>query len=246
MNWKRVKRVLLPFLFVFVLQFITYFGNQFFAEATGNVGRDYSYIFLKFNEIVPFVSWSIYPYIVAYPAWVLSMFVIGYYSKKNLYSLVAIITVTFIICGLWWLFFQSDVESWRVTSGLFLDGNYLTPRTDLNFTESIVMKIYQSAGPRNALPSMHTLISWICIIGVRMTKKIPKYHILWIWVLNLAIIISTQTTKQHYIIDSIVAIAIAEAAYWILRNSKFAHWLEKTFTRWNQKFDLDFDDPAQK
>jgi len=104
------------------------------------------------------------------------------------------------------------------------------------------MKIYQSAGPRNALPSMHTLISWICIIGIRMDKKIPKFHVTWVWVLNVAIIISTQTTKQHYIIDLIVAIAIAETAYWLLRNSKLAHWLEKTITGWNKKLNLDYDE----
>ncbi len=243
MNWKRVTRVLLPFLFILVLQFITYFGNQFLAEATGNIGEDYSWIFREFNQIVPFLSWSIYPYILAYPAWALGMFVIGYYSKKNLYNILAVATVTFLICGIWWLLFQSDVESWRVTSGLFLDGNYLTPRTDLNFTESIVMKIYMSAGPRNALPSMHTLISWICIIGIRMDKKIPKIHVIWVWVLNVAIIISTQTTKQHYIIDLIASIAIAEVAYWLLRNSKLALWLEKIFTGWNKKLKIDFEDP---
>lgn len=242
MNWKRVTRVILPFIFILVLLFITYFGNQFLAEATGNIGEDYSFIFLKFNQMVPFLSWSIYPYILAYPAWGLGMFIIGYYSQKNLYNILAVAVVTFLICGIWWLLFQSDVESWRVTSGLFLDGNYLTPRTDLNFTESIVMKIYMSAGPRNALPSMHTLISWICIIGIRMDKKIPKIHIIWVWVLNIAIIISTQTTKQHYIIDLIASVAIAEAAYWLLRNSKFALWLETIFTSWNKKLNIDFED----
>ncbi|XMB72664.1 phosphatase PAP2 family protein [Mycoplasmatota bacterium WC30] len=242
MNWKRVSYVLLPFLFMLLLQFITYFGNQFYAEAAGIIGKDYSYIFLKFNELVPFIDWSIYPYILAYPVWVLSVFVIGYYSKRNLYNIMAVVTVTFIICGVWWFLFQSDVESWRVTSGLFLDGNYLTPRTDLNFTESIVMWIYQSAGPRNALPSMHTLISWICILGIRMDKKIPKYHIIWVWVINLAIIIATQTTKQHYIIDAIVSIAMAEAAYWILRDRKLSKWLQKIFSSFNQKLNLNWDD----
>lgn len=243
MNWKKVTRVILPFVFILVLLFITYFGNQWIAEATGNVGEDYSYIFLKFNQMVPFLSWSIYPYILAYPAWALSMFVVGYYSQKNLYNILAVATVTFLICGIWWLLFQSDVESWRVTSGLFLDGNYLTPRTDLTFTESIVMKIYMSAGPRNALPSMHTLISWICIIGIRMDKKIPKIHVIWVWILNVAIILTTQTTKQHYVIDLIAAMVIAEVAYWVFRNSKLALWLEKIFTTWNKKLNIDFEDP---
>ena len=241
MNWKRIRYVIIPLLFMLLLLFITYFGNQLYADIFGNPGVDYSYIFLKFNQIVPFLDWSIYPYVLAYPVWFIGVFVIGYYSKKNLYNIMAVVTVTFIICGVWWLLFQSDVESWRVTSGLFLDGNYLTPRTDLNFTESIVMWIYMSAGPRNALPSMHTLISWICIIGVRMDKRIPKGLVIFTWIMNLAIIIATQTTKQHYIIDALVALTLAELTYWLVRDSKLAKWLEKLFNRLTSKCKLEWD-----
>lgn len=241
MNKRRITYVIIPLIIMLIWQFITYFGNQFYADAAGIVGTDYSNIFLKFNEMVPFLDWSIYPYILAYPVWVLSIFVVAYYSKDNFYNLVSLALITFLICGLWWFFFQSDVEAWRVTSGLFLNGNYLTPRTDLNFTESIVMWIYQSAGPRNALPSEHTLISWICIIGIRRDKSIPLPFVLFTWIMNIVIILSTQTTKQHYIIDMLAALVIAEATYWIIKDTKFPKWLNKTFSKWNQHFKLDWD-----
>ncbi len=246
MNKKRITYAILPFLLVCVLLFITYFGNQLYAEIKGIVGIDYSYILLDFNNAVPFWAWTIYPYVIAYPFWALSFFIIAYYSKDHLYEILAVIVVTFIICGLWYFFFQSDVEAWRLTSGLFIDNNYLTPRTDLNFTESIVLWIYQAAGPRNALPSMHTLMSWIAIIGARIDKKM---HIGWkimIWVISMAIIISTQTLKQHYIIDLVVAVAIAEAAYWIFRNSKLTTWLKTFFTKLNRRHNLDWDSDTQE
>ncbi|HPJ24159.1 MAG TPA: hypothetical protein PK113_04535, partial [Bacillota bacterium] len=167
MNKKRITYALFPFLLVCILLGITYFGNQWLAEANGVIGVDYSYIFLKFNQAVPFVDWTIYPYIIAYPFWTYAFFAIAYYHKDNLYNMMAMIIVTFLVCGLWWLLFQSDVLAWRLESGLFLNDNYLTPRTDLNFTENIVMWIYKAAGPRNALPSMHTLMSWLAIVGLR-------------------------------------------------------------------------------
>ena len=241
MNKKRITYALFPFLLVCILLGITYFVNQWLAEANGVIGVDYSYIFLKFNQAVPFVDWTIYPYIIAYPFRAYAFFAIAYYNKDNLYKLLAMIIVTFIVCGLWWLLFQSDVLAWRLESGLFLNDNYLTPRSDLNFTENIVMWIYQAAGPRNALPSMHTLMSWLAILGLRLDKKIPLVHRIVIWTLSLAIIISTQTLKQHYIIDLIVAIALAEAAYWIFRDSKFAMWLKKVFSNLNNKCNLDWD-----
>ena len=241
MNTRRITYAIFPFALIMLLLFVTYFGNQVYAESAGIIGKDYSYIFLKFNQMVPFLSWTIYPYIIAYPVWALSAFLIAYYSKKNFYDILAVVVVTFIICGIWWFLWQSDVESWRVTSGLFLNDNYATPRTDLSFTENIVMWIYMAAGPRNALPSMHTLMSWIAIIAVRRDQGIPKIYVILTWIFNLAIIISTQTTKQHYIIDLIAAMVLAEAAYWILRDSKLSKWLNKTFTTLNQKLNWDWD-----
>ncbi len=241
MNKKRITYVIFPFILIGLMLFITYFGPQWYSETFGVVGKDYSWIFKNFNNLVPFLDWTIYPYVIAYPVWMIGVFVIGYYSKKRLYNILGVVIVTFLICGAWYMLFQSDVESWRTTSGLFINNDYATPRTDLNFTESLVMMIYMAAGPRNALPSMHTLNSWICILGVRGNKNIPKWIVILTWIFNIAIIISTQTTKQHYIIDSIVALTLAESAYWILRNTKFTKWLEHIFSKLNSKYGLDWD-----
>ena len=240
MNYiKKYKYILIPFMVVLFFQLTTYFGNQWYAETFGNPGVDYSYIFLSINEKVPFVAWHIYPYVIAYPFWAATFIYISVRSKDNMYLIATIAVITFIICGLWYFFWQSDVTAWRVTSGLFLNNNYLTPRTDLNFTESLVMTIYQAAGPRNALPSMHTLMSWLCVIAVRMDKKMPSVIKIVIWVLSIAIIIATQTLKQHYIIDLIVGLLLAEVAFWILKNSKLVEIVKKWFTNLNKKLKLE-------
>lgn len=242
MNKKRLTYAIIPFLYMLLLLFITYFGNQWYADTFGNPGVDYSYILQTINNAIPFMAWTIYPYLLAYLVWAATIFIVGYYSKRNLYNMMTVVTITFIICGLWWFFFQSDVESWRVTSGLFVNGDYLQPRTDLNFTESLVLNIaYYKSGPRNALPSMHCLISWICILGVRMDKKIPKGLVIFSWLINLMIIVSTQTTKQHYIIDTIVAVALAEVTFWLIKDRKFSKWLEGVFSSLNRKLKLEWD-----
>ncbi len=239
MGIKKYNYIIIPFLLLIIFLFITYFGNQIYAEAVGNVGVDYSYIFLKFNQQVPFVAWHIYPYVIAYPFWAGVFVYIATRSRENMYKILTMALITFTICGIWYFFWQSDVTYWRTTSGLFLNNDYLTPRTDLNFTESLVMMIYQSAGPRNALPSMHTLMSWLCIISLRMDKKIPLWTKIVIWVLSIAIIIATQTLKQHYIIDLIAGIILAEAAYWLLRNSKIVTLITRFIDNLNKKFKLE-------
>ncbi len=235
MNIRRITHVLIPFGVVLLMLLITYWGNQWYADANGIVGYDLSVVFLKFNQWVPFIPISVYPYVLSYPFWALSFFYIGYRSKHNMYVLLLLVLVTFTICGLIYFFWQTDVQAWRESSGIF-------GRTDLNFTESIVLWIYNAAGPRNANPSMHVLMSWLCIIGVRLDKKMPVVPKIIIWTMAISICISTQTMKQHYIIDLISAIALVEVAYWTMKDWKAIGKLENFFTRINQKLNLDWDD----
>jgi len=89
------------------------------------------------------------------------------------------------------------------------------------------------------MPSIHTLLSWLCIIAIRMDKKMPITAKIIIAFLAIGIIISTQTIKQHYIIDSIVGLALAELAYWTLRNSKIVNIFSNNITKFNQKLKIE-------
>ncbi|MDD4355238.1 MAG: phosphatase PAP2 family protein [Candidatus Izemoplasmatales bacterium] len=236
MNKKRITYALIPFAVVGIMLFITYFGNQWYAESAGIIGTDLSVIFLKFNQWVPFIPETVYIYVIAYPFWIFSFFYVAYYSKKGLYTLMVLILITFTVCGLWYLFAQTDVQSWRETSGLF-DRD----PASFNLTEKLVWMIYNSAGPRNANPSMHCLMSWLSIIGARIVKDMPKPGKIMIWVIGIAICISTQTMKQHYIIDLITGIILGEATYWLIIKTPLARWVERFFTRINQKVKLDWN-----
>lgn len=236
MNKKRITYALLPFAAVAIMLLVSYWGNQWYAEAAGVIGSDLSTVFLKFNQWVPFVPETVYIYVIAYPFWILSFFFIGYHSKKGLYIILTLVFITFTVCGLWYFFAQTDVLSWRKTSGLF----ERDPNT-FNLTENLVWWIYHSAGPRNANPSMHCLMSWLCILGARIVKNLPKTGKIVIWILGIGICISTQTMKQHYIIDLITGIALGEVAYWLFAKSRLCQWVERLFTRINQKFNLDWD-----
>jgi len=238
MEKSKIKRIVVPLGISLFFLLFTYFGNQWYAEKFNVIGQDYSYIFYDFNMAVPFLSWTIYPYIIAYPFWFVAFVYISYRSEKNMYIISTIAIIAYTICGIWYFLWQSDVEAWRVTSGLFIDNNYATPRTDLSFSESLIMTIYQSAGPRNALPSMHTISSWIVIIGVRLDERMPKVSKIILWIISLAIIISTQTLKQHYIIDLIAGIIIAEALFWLVFKLKIYKYFGAFFKKINLKLKL--------
>lgn len=247
MKIKNYTYIIIPLLIVVFILLLSYFGNQWYIAyqiAQGNIemssiGVDYSYVFEEINNLIPFVPWTVYFYIVAYPFWAIALIYVGIRSKENMYKLMTMAVITLIICGIWYFFWQSSVYEWRFTSGIFLNNDLATPRPDLNFQESIILWIYRAAMPLNAMPSIHTLLSWLCIIAIRMDKKMPRIAKIIITFLAIGIIISTQTIKQHYIIDSIVGLALAELAYWTLRNSKIVNVFSKNITKLNQKLKLE-------
>ncbi|NLZ62128.1 MAG: hypothetical protein GX904_04960 [Acholeplasmataceae bacterium] len=239
MEKSRFKYMIIPFTIVIIMQIISYWGNQWYSEVQGIVGDDLSWILLKVNQAVPFIPWTIYIYVLAFPFWVGCFFYIGYRSRRNLAFLMLLIMITFTITGLIYFFFQTDVQAWRETSGLFT-------RNDLNFTESFVFWIYNSAGARNANPSMHCLMSWLCILGTRMDKEMPKWIKIGIIVFAFLICVSTQTLKQHYIIDFISAVVLAEGFYWLLRKSNAIDKVQQLFLKINVRLGLDsFEENTQ-
>jgi hypothetical protein len=236
LNKQRIAYVVFPFLSMVLALFICYWLNQKYAEANGIVGVDYSFVFRSFNDAVPFWSWTVYPYVMAFVFWPFAFFYIGYRSKEGLYKILLVGLVTFAIFGIWYFFFQSDVQAWRETSGLFDP-----TRTDFTFTERFMKLIYDSAGPRNALPSTHCLMCWIAICGVRMDKKMPIPAKIGIWTMSLIIMFATQTTKQHYIIDLIVAVVICEIVFQIVQHTNSWMKLRDAYSKLNRRLGMDWD-----
>lgn len=236
MNKNRIGYVMFPFLSMIFGMFVSYWLNQQYAEAMGIVGKDYSVIFQGFNDAIPFLAWTVYPYVSAFVFWPFTFFYIGYRSKENLYKTLLTGLVCFVVLGIWYFFFQSDVTAWRESSGLFdMDPSQMT------FTESFMMYIYNAAGPRNALPSSHCVMCWLAICSVRLDKKMPNVMKILIVGMSVIIMIATQTTKQHYIIDTIAAIGVTEIVFQIVLHTKGWMKLQKGYSWLNRKCGFDWD-----
>ena len=73
--------------------------------------------------------------------------------------------------------------------------------------------VYQIDDPTRLFPSIHCLVSWFCYIGIRGQKQIPKWYQRFSLVFAILVCVSTQVTKQHYIVDVFGGIAVAEICY---------------------------------
>jgi len=68
--------------------------------------------------------------------------------------------------------------------------------------------------PTNAFPSMHVFLSRITALACLFTRRNRKGRL--VILRSLAIIISTLTTKQHYLIDIFASLIIASLAYFLV------------------------------
>ncbi|MBO6108331.1 MAG: phosphatase PAP2 family protein, partial [Eubacterium sp.] len=75
--------------------------------------------------------------------------------------------------------------------------------------------LYSIDEAANLFPSIHCLVSWLCFIGIRSAKNVSLFAKLFSLISAILIMISTQVLKQHYIVDMISGIALAEICYFI-------------------------------
>ena len=76
--------------------------------------------------------------------------------------------------------------------------------------------LYQVDRASNLFPSIHCLVSWLCFVGVRGKKHIPKWYQVCSCVMAIAVFVSTLTTKQHVVIDVLGGVILAEVSYWLM------------------------------
>lgn len=181
-------------IFCFVLNQLVYTGAQIImADA---VHYDLS---LEFDKRVPFRPEWVLVYIICFAFWIVNYILITREGKEE-----------------WFKFAVGDYLS-RLICGIFF---FLTPTTNVRpevvgdgIIETLMRFIYSMDAPTNLFPSIHCLVSWMCFIGIRRSKKVPFWYKVFSCVFAILVFISTQYTKQHYILDVFAGVLIAEWCY---------------------------------
>lgn len=69
--------------------------------------------------------------------------------------------------------------------------------------------------PLNCLPSLHVSTATICLATLRDSKRWSRHGFVLILLAGLAMIASTMTFKQHYLLDVIAGAALGYASWWL-------------------------------
>lgn len=214
------KYALIPLIASFAFNTIIYSGTMKLCE--GFHHYDFT---TAFDRMVPLIPEFTSVYLVCYIFWAINYILIGRIGKEHMYRFLVGDFLSRIICGLFFVFLPTTLIRPEIVGSGFWDQ-----------TLRLVYTVDQSA---NLFPSIHCLVSWFCYIGIRKQQEIPKWYRGFSMVFALLVCVSTQVTKQHYIIDVFGAFILGELCFYIGKKTEWYRGLERMFTKVNQFFGLE-------
>lgn len=221
---KYIKKIIplygiLPLLCCFGLNMIVYSGSM-------AICADWKHYDLttSFDRMVPLVPAWMYIYFGCYIFWVINYIMMARIHKDNpsdFYRFVTTDMMSRIICGIFYFLMPTTNVRPEVIGDTFAD--------------SLLRFLYSIDQPANLFPSIHCLVSWMCYIGIRGNQKVPVWYRGFSCIFALLVVISTQTTKQHYIVDAVAGILIAEVLLALNKRISAYRYVQNFFDRINFK-----------
>jgi len=171
----------------------------------------------QLDRRIPFIKEWVVIYLLCYIFWVINYVLIAREGREH-----------------WFRFAFADYLSRIICAFFFL----LLPTTNIrpevpgeDIFSRLMRLVYSLDAPTNLFPSIHCLASWLCFVGIRNSKKIPFWYKVFSCIFAILVLLSTQFTKQHYLIDIFGGVLIAELCCYIGRHTQIYKYIENLFWR---------------
>lgn len=209
-----------PLLSCITVNFIVYIGTDYLAEDW----KHYD-LTLPLDRAVPVIPAFAVVYLGCYIFWIVNYILIVRQGEEHCIRFITADMISRLVCGIFYLAMPTT--------------NIRPVLDNTDFWNSVLLFVYKIDTPTRLFPSIHCLVSWFCFIGIRGRKEVPKAYRVFSCLFALLVCASTQFTKQHYIVDVIGGILLAEGTYWAafhtklyLRPKRLFDWLyQKCFRR---------------
>lgn len=210
------KYAFFSLIFCFVFNSFIYTGTQILMKDA----KHYD-LTIAFDRSVPFVSEWVIVYVVCFLFWAVNYVLITREGREE-----------------WFKFAVGDYISRIVCMVFFV----LLPTTNVrpevvgsSITDDIMRFIYMADPATNLFPSIHCLVSWLSYIGIRKSQIVPLWYKIFSCIFAIMVFASTQFTKQHYIVDVIAGVTIAEVCAYIGTHTQLYKKISRFFEKINNK-----------
>lgn len=186
---------------ILLLPVISILWNQLVYCGGGLIARDLPHVHMGLwvDALVPFLPWTVSIYFGCFPLWAAVYLFLAGGDKQMAYR-----------------FFCADFLAKGVCLAFFVLLPTTMPRPavpGITLWDSLMCFLYRIDRPCNLFPSIHCLVSWLCLIGVRRRGDTPR-ALVWATGLGAVLVcLSTLTTRQHVAADVAGGILLAEVSY---------------------------------
>ncbi len=171
------------------------------------------------DRMVPVISWFVYIYFLSFPFWAVNYILIARGEKKQFFQFLTADLASRVVC----LFFF-----------VFLPTTNVRPEiTGTSLSDEILRWLYSIDQPTNLFPSIHCLVSWFCFIGIKKRTDIPVWYKGFSCIFAVLVFVSTQVTKQHYLVDVIGGVLLAEVTYRVSHRIEAYRYVQKFYEKIN-------------
>ncbi|MCM1224467.1 MAG: phosphatase PAP2 family protein [Lachnospiraceae bacterium] len=178
----------------------------------------HNFTIVGFDDRVPLVKIFFIPYFLSYPYWFFAP-IIAAKNRRRFCNWFVAVMISFFVVAVLYCFMPTTIE--RPIDELLASDSAL---------DRFIGNFYLFDGgyvPFGCFPSIHCLLSAFCYIGVRGQKNIHIANRVWILAMDLLILLATQFTKQHYIVDMISSVTLAELTFLLCNKLDFGGGLLK-------------------
>ena len=206
-----------PLLSCVILNFIVYTGTDLLAGSW----KHYD-LTLPLDRAVPVIPGFVTVYLGCYVFWIVNYILIARQGEDHCIRFVTADMLSRLVCA----FFYLVLPTTNVRPVLSGGGIW----------ETLLGMVYGVDDPTRLFPSIHCLVSWFCYIGIRGRKNVPKAYRAFSCLFALLVCASTQFTKQHYIVDVIGGILLAEGMYRLAFHTQLYRFPKRVFDMLERKY----------
>ena len=153
------------------------------------------------DNIVPFTTYFVYPYIFWYVMLIGVPYIIGLNDEKQFKKYILSVVICAVIALVVFIVYPTIME-----------------RPELivkTFSDRLLSYSYAVSTPTKSAPSIHVALSTLFIFGTLMTKELKSPYKIFVLIVSVLIIISTMFVKQHYFIDVLSGLCLG-ALSWLI------------------------------
>lgn len=202
----------LPLIFCVLVNNVVYFIFRLFVQ------EKYHYDFsTSLDRMIPFVPAWVSIYLICYLFWIFNYILIARQEKEHFYRFVTADILSRLACGIFFLVIPTiTVRPEVIGNGLW---------------ENLIRLVYMMDEPTNLFPSIHCLTSWYCYIGIRGKKNVPVWYQRFSLIFAILVFLSTQFTKQHYLVDIAGGAGLAQLFYMLCQRYDWYQPVMRLFER---------------